>query len=175
MRPRPPWSERYGQREGYARAVLDYGAIAAFLDSGVSMVGASANEELEPEAFRMWGASLSEGGILRALVSSDAGETFHRVGEGTVISMTFADPLNLKSIQVKGRSLRAAEPPGPEDLARMEGYEDHLRPKARLNGTPLPLLEAIRPRSVFVVSVLVEEAYDQTPGPLAGTPLKERM
>jgi hypothetical protein len=154
--------------------MLDYGAIAAFLDSGVSMVGASANEELEPEAFRMWGASLSEGGVLRALISSDAGETFEHVREGTILCMTFADPLNLRSIQVKGPSLGAAEPPGPDDLARMEGYEDLLRPKARLNGTPPELLEAIRPRSVFVVSIVVEEAYDQTPGPFAGVPLAER-
>jgi hypothetical protein len=155
--------------------VLDYGAIAAFLDSGVSMVGASANDDLEPEAFRMWGASLGDGGVLRALVSSDAGETFQHVSEGTVLCMTFADPLNLRSVQVKGRSLGAAEPPGPGDLASMEGYEDALRPKSRLNGTPPALLEAIRPRSVFVVSIVVEEAYDQTPGPSAGTRLEDRL
>lgn len=154
--------------------MLDYSSIAAFLDSGVSMVGASANDELEPEAFRMWGASLSEGGVLRALVSSDAGQTFDHVGEGTVLCMTFADPLNLRSIQVKGRALGSAEPPGPGDLASMEGYEDVLRPKSRLNGTPPALLHAIRPRSVFVVSIAVEDAYDQTPGPSAGMRLRER-
>jgi hypothetical protein len=137
------------------------------------MVGASASDELEPEAFRIWGASLSDDGVLRALVSSDAGETFEHVGERTVLCMTFADPLNLRSVQVKGRSLGAAEPPGPGDLARLEAYDDVFRPKSRLNGTPPALLEAIRPRSVFVVSILVEEAYDQTPGPSAGTPFEE--
>jgi hypothetical protein len=71
--------------------VFDYRAIAAFLDSGVSMVGASANEHLVPEAFRMWGASLSDGGVLRALVSSDASETFAHMTEGTLLCMTFAD------------------------------------------------------------------------------------
>jgi len=154
--------------------MLDYGAIAAFLDSGVSMVGASANAELEPEAFRMWGASLSEEGLLRALVSSDARNTYEHVEAGTALCMTFADPLNLRSIQIKGHSLGAAEPPGPGDLASMEGYEDLLRPKSRLNGTPPGLLDAIRPRSVFVISIVVEEAYDQTPGPSAGTRLEER-
>jgi hypothetical protein len=154
--------------------MLDYGAIAAFLDSGVSMVGASANDELVPEVFRMWGASLSDGGVVRALVSSDAGETFEHVEEGTLLCMTFADPLNLRSIQVKGRSLGPAEPPGPGDLACMERYEAVFRPKSRLNGTPPALLASIRPRSVFVVSIVVEEAYDQTPGPSAGTPLEAR-
>jgi hypothetical protein len=104
-------------------------------------------------------------------VSSDAAETFDHVGEGTVLSMAFADLLDLRSIQVKGPSLGAAKPPGPEDLAMMEEYEDLIRPKSRQNGTPPALLVAIRPRSVFVVSIVVEEAYEQTPGPSAGTPL----
>jgi hypothetical protein len=138
------------------------------------MVGASANDELVPEAFRMWGASLGDDGVLRALVSSDARETFGRLREGTLLCMTFTDVLNLRSIQVKGRSLGAAEAPGPADLACTERYHELLRPKSRLNGTPPPLLEAIRPRSLFVVSIMVEEAYDQTPGPSAGTPLQER-
>jgi hypothetical protein len=154
--------------------MLDYGTIAAFLDSGVSMVGASANDELVPEAFRMWGASLGDDGVLRALVSSDAGETFERLAEGTLLCMTFTDVLNLRSMQVKGRSLRAAEAPGPVDLALMERYQELLSPKSRLNGTPPALLASIRPRSVFVVSIVVEEAYDQTPGPSAGTPLEAR-
>jgi hypothetical protein len=152
--------------------MLDFGTIAAFLDSGVSMVGASANDELVPEAFRMWGASLGDDGVLRALVSSDAGQTFERMRQGTLLSMTFADVLNLRSIQVKGRSVRAPEPPGPADLASMERYQEVLSPKSRLNGTPPALLESIRPRSVFVVSIVVEEAYDQTPGPSAGTRLE---
>jgi hypothetical protein len=154
--------------------MLDFGTIAAFLDSGVSMVGASASDGLVPEAFRMWGASLSDDGVLRALVSSDAGQTFGHMREGTPLCMTFADVLNLRSIQVKGRSVGAAEPPGPADLASMARYQEVLYPKSRLNGTPPALLEDIRPRSVFVVSIVVEEAYDQTPGPSAGTPLDER-
>lgn len=154
--------------------MLDFGKIAAFLDSGVSMVGASANDELVPEAFRMWGASLGDHGVLRALVSSDAGQTFEHMREGTRVCMTFADVLNLRSIQVKGRSVGAAGPPGPADLACMERYQEVLYPKSRLNGTPPALLEGIRPRSVFVVSIVVEEAYDQTPGPAAGTRLEGR-
>jgi len=153
--------------------MLDYGAIAAFLDSGVSMVGASADDHLVPEAFRIWGATLSDGGVLRALVSSDAGQTFGRVGEGTLLCMTFGDPLNLRSLQVKGRSIGAPEPPGPADLACMERYEKVFCPKSLLNGTPPALVEGVRPRSVFAVSIVLEEAYDQTPGPTAGKRLEE--
>ena len=89
--------------------------------------------------------------------------------------MTFTDPLNLRSVQVKGRSLGRAEPPGPEDLACMERYEEIFRSKLRLTGTPPALVDAGRPRSVFVVSIVLEEAYDQTPGPSAGARLEERL
>jgi hypothetical protein len=133
------------------------------------MVGASADDRLVPEVFRMWGASLGDGGVLRALVSSDAGETFRRVEQGTPLCMTFADPLNLRSMQLKGRSIGPAEAPGPADLACMERYEEVLGPKALLNGTPPAFLEAVRPRSVFAISIVIEDAYDQTPGPMAGT------
>jgi hypothetical protein len=155
--------------------MLNYGAIAEFLDSGVSMVGASADDQLMPEAFRMWGASLGDDGVLRALVSSDAGQTFERVAQGTLLCMTFTDVLNLRSIQVKGRSVGAPEPPGPADVACLERYDEALNPKSRLNGTPPALLQAIRPRSVFAVSIVLEEAYDQTPGPTAGSRLEEEQ
>jgi hypothetical protein len=148
----------------------DYGAIAEYLDSGVSMVGASADEQLVPEVFRMWGASLDAGGVLRAVISSDARQTFEHARKGSLLCMTFADVLNLRSIQVKGRCIRDAEHPGPADLALMERYEAVLYPKAAPDGgPPAALLNAIRPRSVFAVSIEVEEAYEQTPGPAAGT------
>lgn len=148
-----------------------YEAIASFLESGVSMVGASADDELVPEAFRIWGASLSDDDFLRALVSSDAGATFGHVRQGTPLCMTFADVLNLRSMQVKGRAVGAAEPPGPEDLACMERYQEGLYPKILLNGTSPALFDGIRPRSVFVVTIEIDEVYDQTPGPSAGTRL----
>ena len=152
--------------------MLDYGAIAEFLDSGVSMVGSSADDQFVPEAFRIWGAALDDVGVVRALVSSDARQTYEGVGKGTLVSMTFADPLNLRSMQVKGRSLGPAEAPGPDDVACMERYEATFVPKGVLNGTPPGLIEGVRPRSVFVLSIALDEAYDQTPGPAAGSPLE---
>jgi len=151
----------------------DYGAIAEYLDSGVSMVGASADDQLVPEVFRVWGASLDGDGVLRALISSDARQTYERARDGSLLCLTFADVLNLRSIQVKGWCVGDAELPGPSDLALMERYESILYPKAPLNGTPIALVHAIRPRSVFAVSVRIEEAYEQTPGPAAGTALDE--
>jgi hypothetical protein len=151
----------------------DYGAIAEYLDSGVSMVGASADDELVPEAFRMWGASLDGDGVLRALISSDANQTFQHAREGSLLCMTFADVLNLRSIQVKGRCVGHPELPSPADLALMERYEAILFPKGLLNGTSVEMASTIRPRSVFVVSIIVEEAYEQTPGPAAGTKLDQ--
>ena len=127
---------------GSLQVMLNYDAIAAFLDSGVSMVGASADDQLVPEAFRVWGASLGDGGVLRALVSSDVGQTFERVGQGTLLCMTFTDVLNLRSIQVKGRSVGSPEPPGPADVACLERYDDAL---SRSRGPTARRLHSCKP------------------------------
>jgi hypothetical protein len=55
----------------------------------------------------------------------------------------------------------------------MERYEAVFCPKSLLNGTPPALVDGVRPRSVFAVSIVLEEAYDQTPGSAAGTRLQE--
>lgn len=144
--------------------------LAAFLDSGVSMLGGSANEDLVPEAFRVWGASV-DGGRIRALVSSDAGQTLASLRAGGLICLNISDPLTFRSIQVKGRAIGPAEPPGPADVECMRRYGETFGAAAVERGIPPLLLESTRPLSVFAVTVEIDELYDQTPGPTAGARL----
>ena len=65
--------------------------LAAFIESGVGMVGASAGDDLVPEAFRVWGVSWDPDGHLRALISSDATRTLATVKPGAWLSLTFVD------------------------------------------------------------------------------------
>ena len=147
--------------------------LAAFLDSGVSMLGGSANDDLVPEAFRVWGASVDGGGRIRALVSSDAGQTLVGLQAGTIICFNISDPLTFRSIQVKGRATGSAQPPGPADVECIRRYGETFGATAVQRGIPLALLESTRPLSVFAVTVEIDELYDQTPGPTAGTRLAD--
>src|SRR5271155_5854708 len=135
------------------------------------MLGGSANEDLIPEAFRVWGASVDGAGHIRALISSDAGQTLASLRAGTMICLNVSDPLTFRSIQIKGRAIGAAEPPGPADVECMRRYGETFGATAVQRGIPAALLESTRPLSVFAVSVEISELYDQTPGPTAGAHL----
>jgi len=142
--------------------------LDAFLDAGVAMLGASADEDHRPEAFRVWGATLDTEGRLRALVSSDAGRTMAGMAHGTRISFSFTDITTFRSVQAKGSAIGPAGAPGPDDLRVLRRYDERFTAKLREIGHPDRLGDRIRPGAVFVVSVEIDDLYDQTPGPHAG-------
>jgi hypothetical protein len=146
--------------------------LDAFLDAGVAMIGASADADGVPEAFRVWGATLDGAGRVRALVSSNAVRTFESLRSGPRLSLVFTDVTTFTSVQVKGPVAAGAEPPGPAESALIERYERTFGDALAQIGHPPALLESLRPRSVFVVTVAIEELYDQTPGPRAGRPVE---
>lgn len=143
--------------------------LAGFLESGVSILGASAGEDdLVPEAFRAWGAKLNGDGLLRVLVNSDAARTYATVGPGSRLCFTFSDPLTFRSLQVKGHVVAGPEAPGPADIALMRRYGKALAAASTQRGVAAELVEATRPVAVFAVVLRIDERYDQTPGVGAG-------
>jgi hypothetical protein len=145
--------------------------LAEFLSTGVAMLGATADAGLAPEAFRVWGASMLDDGRLRVLVSSDAARTLATVHAETPISLVFTDITNFLSVQVKGRAVGSAEPPGPADVVQLRRYDEAFSIALAAIGHPPALAARLRPTLAFVVSVEIDELYDQTPGPLAGAAL----
>jgi hypothetical protein len=144
--------------------------LGAFLEPGVAMLGASADDDLVPEAFRAYAPSWDSSGRVRALISSDAGSTLATVKPGSWLCFTFVD-MTLRSVQVKGRAVSGPEPPGPADVQRMRRYLEKFFAAVETRGVSRALVEAHRPVAVFAVTITVEEMYDQTPGPTAGTRL----
>lgn len=148
--------------------------LAAFIESGVGMVGASAGDDLVPEAFRLWGVSWDPDGHLRALISSDATRTLATVKPGAWLSLTFVD-MTMRSVQVKGRAVSGPELPNRADVEVMRRYRTDLVAAFATRGVPSLLLDAIRPLAVFALTVAVEELYNQTPGPKAGARFGEHQ
>jgi len=148
--------------------------LAAFIESGVGMVGASAGDDLVPEAFRLWGVSWDPDGHLRALISSDATRTLATVKPGAWLSLTFVD-MTMRSVQVKGRAVSGPELPNRADVEVMRRYRTDMVAAFATRGVPSLLLDAIRPLAVFALTVAVEELYNQTPGPKAGARFGEHQ
>lgn len=145
--------------------------LGEFLEQGVATLGASADDDLVPEAFRAYAASWDgDGRRLRALINADAGRTLATVKPGTWLCFTFVD-MTLRSVQVKGPAVSGPEPPGPADAERIRRYIEKLVTVGATRGVSRALMEAHRPFAVFAMTIAVEEMYDQTPGPTAGTRL----
>ncbi len=88
---------------------------------------------------------------------------------GGWIALTAADVRDLRSVQLKGRIV-GTEPPQPEDLERAQQHNDELLDDIeKTDFYPRALSGRMVPSSYVVAVVGVEEVYDQTPGPRAGS------
>ncbi len=88
------------------------------------------------------------------------------------IAITATDVPTLRSLQLKGR-IADVEPMTDDDLAKSEQYtNDFYDDIVSTDHIPRDLLERVRPREFVVCTVVVDELYDQTPGPRAGTSMR---
>jgi hypothetical protein len=142
--------------------------LAEFLTTGVAMLGASADENCVPTAFRVWGASIEATGNVRALVSCEGHGTVANLRAGSRLSLVFTDIVTFRSVQVKGTLPSAAEPADEHDVATMRRYHEAFVRALAVVGHPRALADTLRPLSVAKVSVAIDAIFDQTPGPGAG-------
>lgn len=148
--------------------------LTGMLESGVAMLGASADADRVPEVFRIWGATYDpDPRVVHVLVSGDAGRTLDVVGEGSPVSCTFTDITTFASVQVKGTALGPGRPPRPPELDVLRRYGPAFGERLRQIGHPAELTDMMRPLTVFVVDVAIEAVFDQTPGPGAGAALTQ--
>jgi hypothetical protein len=105
------------------------------------------------------------------MLDADDAEHLTHLGGGGRIAITCGDVPTLRSCQVKGR-VEAFVPVTDDDLEvwrrNADGVFDDIESSDHI---PRHLIERIRPWSIIVCTVQVEELYDQTPGPGAGGPL----
>lgn len=143
----------------------------AFLESGCALIVGTAGPDNEPFATRGWGLTVTdaESGELRLLVASNDEVTLERLGAGGRIAITACDVKSLQSLQLKGRAERV-ETAGELDYARAERfYDDFFGTIEESDGTPRWKTERMIPVGYAACVIVVDESYDQTPGPGAGS------
>jgi hypothetical protein len=124
-----------------------------------------------PRATRGWSLELvdEEARRLRLVVSADDQVTLQNLGNGR-IAVTGGDVRTVRSQQVKGR-VECIEEATEQDLARMALHADvFFTDVEETDGTPRSLLTKLLPIEVVACEFVVDEAYDQSPGPTAGSP-----
>ena len=148
--------------------------LVTMLEAGAGLVVGTVSPDGTPRADRAWAASVvdAETRRIRFVMSADDPEVAANLESGAV-SLTGADVRTYQSVQLKGRPV-VVETPTPADveLARLQS-ETFFEAVHITDGNPVEALRRMLPREMVVVEMVVEETFDQTPGPSAGSVLTE--
>jgi hypothetical protein len=150
--------------------------LAAFLEGGCALIVGTVTAEGEPVATRGWGATVVDPveGRVRLLLSSSEHQVLDHLGPGSRLAITGADVATLRSVQVKGRLL-VIEPATVDDRARAQRFcHEFYTDIVETDHTPLEIVERITPSDYVAGVAVIDDVYDQTPGPGAGARLTGR-
>ena len=152
--------------------------LKAFLESGASVLVGTRDSGLVPEITRAWGPRVSRDrrSISLCIAVASGGRTLDNVRDNGRVAATFALPTNYKAVQLWGRCIETTQP-NRQDLFAIQEHRDLF---AHLNegiGVPRPFVEGLWQRELTESPVMVkirfvvEQVFDQTPGPDAGSRL----
>ena len=147
----------------------------ALLESGCSISVATVGPDGAPHASRGWGLTvLRDGARVRLLLDADDRTTLANLAGGGAIAVTCVAVPTMRAVQLKGKADEPVLTSDAADLARAARHcESFFADVNSIEGTPVALLERLRPTAFAVCTITVTEVYDQTPGPAAGSPLRE--
>ena len=105
------------------------------------------------------------------VLTGDDREVVANLADGRV-ALTAADVRTLRSVQMKGRVL-SVDNPTEADLELTDFQTERFFVSvSESDGNPMEMLVLMLPSTRIVLEMIVDEQYDQTPGPTAGTALQ---
>jgi len=147
----------------------------AMIDKGVSAIVASRNAGRRPSLMRAVGTRISADGTrVTVFVSrSQSRQLLQDVAANGRIAVVFSQPLSHRTVQVKASEteLRPAE---DSDLPGLRRYLASMEEEVGAVGFAAHFVQAMlafRLEDLVAISFSPTEAFDQTPGPKAGTAL----
>jgi len=150
-------------------------AHIALVDSGISAIVASRDAQLRPSLMRAVGTHISPDGqqVSVFLRPSQAGQLLADIAAGGPIAVMFSDPPSNHTLQLKatGARIRPAEPGDQAVLRRYLVAMQHCVGQVGYGPDYVAAMLAAPAQDLVAVEFTPEAAFDQTPGPRAGTPL----
>ena len=140
-----------------------------FLESGCALIIATVSSTGEPFASRGWGLDvLDDAGRVRLLLESGDRQALENLQDTGRIAITAAHVPTLHALQLKGNYV-GSHPGNERDRAKAAQYADEFFADIEAtDGSPRALLERLLPDDYVACEIVIEELYDQTPGPGAG-------
>jgi hypothetical protein len=148
--------------------------LAAFMQSGISVILAVVTSDLQPIAGFGLACRIDETGTVRVLLRKPANAALMNVvAQGRPVAVTVSRPHDHRSIQVKAAAARIATV-RPDDLPEIARQTAGMRDE--LIGCAFdPLLSAAyvayEPGEVVALELKPDRIFIQTPGPGAGSEL----
>ena len=147
----------------------------ALMARGVSVIVASANAARVPSLMRAVGSHVADGAreVTVYVSRSQAGPLLDDIAATGQVAVVFSSPASHQTLQLKsGRvSLRPME---VSDLPRLQRYRESMEQEVGAVGFPPVFTQAMLAHRIDDVVAIVfcpDQAFDQSPGPRAGTPL----
>jgi hypothetical protein len=149
--------------------------LAAMIARGVSVIVASRNAALRPSLMRAVGSRLETGepAITLYLSRPQSRQLLEDIAATGHVAVVFSEPSTHRSVQLKAASvqMRSAD---AGDMAALASYLRSMEREITQIGFSAPLARAMlahRLEDVVAVRFTPEQAFEQTPGPRAGTQL----
>jgi hypothetical protein len=152
--------------------------LVSLLEGGCALIVGVSTADGLPFASRAWGLQIAPPAAddgedasfrIRFFLGDDDHVVLDRVAAGAPIAVTGADVITLRSVQLKGTALGVA-PATDEDRERSARYFNAFAADiAQADGQPRHLLARLVPPGIVACTAVATEAYDQTPGPRAGS------
>lgn len=143
--------------------------LARFIEGPVLMTLATRDGQNRPMIARgSGGRVLAQGDTVEIAVSAHLWpETVANLRHNGSLAATFVDPASYRAFQVRGRA--AVRPAGAADRARAEAYVAHAEQMLVDLGVARSAIRYwLTARDVAIAALVVEHAFEQTPGPRAG-------
>ncbi len=152
-----------------ARPVQSREEVMALVEGGVLITLGTRDAALRPTSARAYGARVQpdRASVTVFVPEAVAGRCLANLRDNGRVAISFSNPLDARSVQVKGRLL-GARPMRPEDEAAQGRYHAALSQALTWVGVPGATLRRIAYAPSVAIDVAIEEIFDQTPGPGAG-------
>lgn len=147
-------------------------------DQGVAVVVGTRDAAGVPEVSRGWGVRvLPQQQVLEVCLPAGSNrQALDNLEDNQQIAVTLALPSTYRSVQLKGRAVDISTP-SPDELQRVARHREAFLREAAAAGLPEHLgsrlfaVEDAASAGLVRVRVAVDEVFDQTPGPTAGSRL----
>jgi hypothetical protein len=144
--------------------------LVEFVHSGVAVGIATRDEMMRPAFARAWGPGVSADrrSMTLCVSAAEGSPTRANLERNGAVAVGFCPPTIAKAVQLKGVAVVLGEP-DPDDVERVERHVHAFEAECARIGAPVEVATRMFDGSALVlISVVIDEGFDQTPGPTAG-------